>query len=766
MAIDEWLSEFDAMVDSSDLVLPAAAAFASFVRQYAAHLATIIEARLGECGELVILDFQTARPQKSATSIKHVERIGVLFAHTDAMPHVYVLRPDFPDTAHQQLTIEGAPRAICIDDRSWAEARLTWTPAELVHRIHSWFARAARGELHDVRQPLDPQLIGSPLSFIISRHVLRHADEYDLIAAHNTDHYQTLQVMSIEKVGEPNKKKELMRLFAYQIPPENMKRMSFAPKNLGSLSDMLALRGIDLFDDLRKRFSGWLADPDPSACGLQSRFAVIVEMPIVSPDGVQQDGTDLRAFVTDQAVGDIAVALGVAMAAAPDEGSSVGYVKPLIPKPFDHELVHAIIAQSAEVHYEFDRELATRLTGRREGDDRKVVMVGAGAIGSHVAECLSREGRFQWTIIDDDRLLPHNIARHIGRGGNVTEAKAELVAKAISETIENSTPIAASIKANAMTDGPMRAEIDQALERAELIIDSTACVPVARFLSDHKTAARRASVFFNPAGDAAVLLIEPADRSLTLRDLEAQYLGLVIRDTRLATHFDPPSGTYAYTGACRAMTSHIPHSRVMTLSGLVASGLGKAVDLDSGLIKVWSMSDAGTVDVHEILPWAVQAFRAGEWTISIDEGLMDRIRQMRNRDLPNETGGVLTGVVDIPAKRIHLVDAAPAPHDSLSSGGGFTRGTKGVQRHLDDVFQRTGGQTRYVGEWHSHPPRAATDPSVTDLVQIDWLAALFAMDTLPALMLISGDRDMTIVLANRPAEAVKSTVGCPMTGRQ
>ena len=42
----------------------------------------------------------------------------------------------------------------------------------------------------------------------------------------------------------------------------------------------------------------------------------------------------------------------------------------------------------------------------------------------------------------------------------------------------------------------------------------------------------------------------------------------------------------------------------------------------------------------------------------------------------------------------------------------------------------------YVGEWHSHPPRATPLPSRTDLRQIDWLAALFDMDSQPALMLI------------------------------
>jgi hypothetical protein len=413
--------------------------------------------------------------------------------------------------------------------------------------------------------------------------------------------------------------------------------------------------------------------------------------------------------------------------------------------------VRGISAQSAEIHYEFNRKLAAQLTGRGTTDERKAAMVGAGAIGSHVAGCLVREGRFLWTVIDHDSLLPHNIARHTGCGPAVTKRKADVVARAISDTLDSTEPVGRAIAANVMTEGDAREEIDQALANADLVIDATASVLAARYLSDHAAKARRASVFFNPAGEAAVLLAEPSDRSLTLRDLEAQYLGLVAREEGLSGHLASPAGTYAYTGACRAITNQIPQSRIMTLSGLVSYGLGAAVDHDAAVIRIWSMSGAGAVTVHEFEPAPVETFQAGSWHVSMDCALRERIKTLRSARLPEETGGVLTGVVDIPAQRIHLVDAAPAPEGSESSATRFVRGTVGVQDYLDDVLQRTSGQVRYVGEWHSHPPRVGARPSPTDLVQIDWLAALFDMDTLPALMLIAGDRETNIIFADHQA---------------
>ena len=756
MPVDDWLSSLGDPIAAGDLKSPAAAALVAFVERHAADIARFVEARRrGDC-ELAVLEFRTGKPQDAMYPIKRVERIGVRFANVDAMPVVYMLRDDFPDTDHQLLTDEGAPRAICIDDRDWVEAQLTWTPAELIHRVLSWFSRAARGELHDPRQPLDPLIIGSPISFIIPRHVLPRAADLDLVGVHDPKHRQSLRVRPLEDAQGSIEQIEPICIVSYQIAPEKMQRLAAAPGSLGSLADLLQPRGVDLLGDLRERFSGWLSEHPPPIWRFNSRFAVIVEMPIMAPDGTQHDGTDLRAFLTGQCVGDIAVALGVAIPAEPGEGSQVGFVKPLTLREIDLDALRGIAVQSAEVHYEFDRMLATQIAGRKTEDDRKVVMAGAGAIGSHVADCLVREGRFRWTIIDHDRLLPHNLARHIARKSGVPKDKASLVACKLSATLEGTAPVASAISSNVMTGGPKRAEIDEALFGADLIIDSTASIVAERYLSDHPTSARRVSIFFNPAGNAAVLLAEPADRSLTLRELEAQYLSLIARDRTLVDHLALPTGTYAYTGACRAITNLIPQSHVMALSGLVSRGIAEAVEQHRSKIRIWSLRESGTVDVHEPTVTPTNSFTVQGWTVSIDHGLTDRIVSMRAAHLPKETGGVLTGIVDIPAKRIQLIDAAPAPPDSTASTTSFERGTSGVQEYLERVYEQTAGQVRYVGEWHSHPPRVNALPSPTDRSQIDWLATLFDIDTLPALMVIAADRHVNIILANQGPTTAKA----------
>ncbi len=244
--------------------------------------------------------------------------------------------------------------------------------------------------------------------------------------------------------------------------------------------------------------------------------------------------------------------------------------------------------------------------------------------------------------------------------------------------------------------------------------------------------------------EAGGILALGHEEDLELRQ-RAVNLTMPVREKALSGHLVTPVRTYAYTGACRAITNLIPESRVMALSGLVAEGLGQAAEFDEGVIRVWSIGAGGAVSSFSYPAEAVRRLDVDGWQIGLDAGLRARIATMRNEALPNETGGILLGVVDIPARKILVADAAYAPTDSVSSPGGFTRGTDGVQEMIDRGMAETQGQVRYVGEWHSHPPRAGVQPSITDLDQINWLATIFDMDTLPALMLIAGEAELAVV---------------------
>lgn len=757
MAIEIWISQFDEIISEEDLYNTQALQLTQFVQRYSEGVASVVEVRRNDDGELLILDVNTGAPQRPFHPINRIERIAILFSDIDEQPIVFVLRDDFPDTDHQQLVPEGFPAAICLDERPWAEARLTWSPAELIDRVVSWFHLTARGDLHDARQPIDPIFLGSPLKFLIARSIFRADAVGDLITEFDDENRRIMRVKRLEDTGDNVKNGEPLCIITYRVAPERMKRMRYAPNSLGSLSSMLSERDIDLFADLKKRLDDWIAEGDGAAWRLNARFAIIVEMPVVFSDGKLDHGTDLRAFVTGLSAGEIAVYLGIAMKVeSVKEGSKIGYVKKIGNTDSNQNMMANVTVQNAEVHLEFDRDLATLLVGQNATEIRRVVLVGAGAMGSHLSNCLIREGRFLWTIIDDDILLPHNLARHTGTKGEVAQKKANIVARQLNNLLEEQDIVAEPLAANLFTKSANNKKINELLLEADIILDTTASVVASRALSDHCSTARRVSTFFNPSGESAVLLAEPASRNLTLRDLEAQYLGFVLRTKHLSRHLGGLAETVAYTGACRAITNRIPQSRVNVLTGLAASGLTRALENDKGSISIWSVCTSGAVKCDKIEPEAVLTFQSHNWTITVDIGLIRLIQDLRENHLPNETGGLLFGLVDVPAKEINLIHASPAPPDSQELSDEFERGIQGVIELIDDIQHRSAGQVRYVGEWHSHPAHATARPSAIDIKQVDWLAALLGMDSMPALMLISAENEFNIIFANETAQAYDS----------
>jgi proteasome lid subunit RPN8/RPN11 len=363
------------------------------------------------------------------------------------------------------------------------------------------------------------------------------------------------------------------------------------------------------------------------------------------------------------------------------------------------------------------------------------------------AEVLMREGfGAHWTIIDHDLLFPHNLARHTLGTFEVGLSKALSLADRIKSLRAGVS--AEAIIANVLDPGIARDAVEAAVGQADLIIDAAASVPVARFLSDHPGTGRRASIFFNPSGTSVVLIMEDKDRATDLRLLEARYYGEILRVPDLHDHLTRSSGTVPYAGACRAVTNRIPASRAQALTGLVAMALTDALDRPAGALKIWSLSNDGSPAAHSAAIDDVRVVSILGWTITLPRCLEDAILRMRAVKLPAETGGVLFGVVDLVKARIDVVEAWPQPLGSSGSETKFVRGTKGLRPAVASAIGRTLDQVRYVGEWHSHPRRARTSPSNTDLDQIFWLTSTLAADGCPGLMLIAGDAGVSINLGD------------------
>jgi len=131
-----------------------------------------------------------------AVPVRSVEPVALVFRASGEQPTVLALRPDFPETMHQNWTPNDMPHAVCVDDRPWAEAQLTFTPADFLRRIQLWLAKAARGELYDTAQPLEPLFFRNPAAIILPAAALAQAGNTAELVGHVRSEHATIPFIS------------------------------------------------------------------------------------------------------------------------------------------------------------------------------------------------------------------------------------------------------------------------------------------------------------------------------------------------------------------------------------------------------------------------------------------------------------------------------------------------------------------------------------------------------------------------------------------
>lgn len=736
-------------INIKDLQVPRAQEFAMFINQHDAEAAHLDGARrIKEGHELLLMQVRTGRPQRSAYPLMHKEPIGILFTVEDIYPYVMSTREDFPDTPHQNLVPPEAPYSLCIDDRSWREAKITYTPAELLHRIVLWFEKAGKDELHEAHQPLDPYFLGMAETAILPGQIFEQGqDEQCDIAVDLVDEKSgTVRLNYCSSVDlKKYQEHDVQIIFVtYEIQPDRMSRLRTAPNNLALLYTEMKSRGIDLVEDLACKLHNWISEDNAwKQVRFNSHLGMLVKMPILHPKTGRTGAYSIIAFVTECSLGEVGISIGYL-----DKNDKVNdtlkYVLKIIPDNFDHDKLKDVKLYPMNVVSNFEPTLAARMADREEFDNRKVAIVGAGAVGSIVADNLSREGRFSWTIIDNDVLLPHNLARHALSGIFVGHPKAFGLKLLLERNVLGCT--AENIVADVLEPSEHTEKIDLALHSADIILDAAASVPVSRYLCDFSATARRASFFFNPAGTAAVLMVENEERTVDLRIIEAEFYSRILGNSALTDLLIVTPDRLQYSGDCRAVTTRMPASRAQILGGLISQELGNALDSPPSLLKIWQLTDTGAVTVTSYQPKQPVSYQLAEWEVHLLPSVVKHIQGMRDAKLPCETGGALLGVVDIPAKRIEVITAFPPPPDSEESPNEFIRGTEGLESMVKTAMAHTLDLTRYVGEWHSHPKGCGATPSKIDTSQLAILAKTLSSDGCPGVQIISGDEELAICL--------------------
>jgi len=497
------------------------------------------------------------------------------------------------------------------------------------------------------------------------------------------------------------------------------------PITLQALAASLLTRGYDLFATLRPDFQSW---NQPS--WHQKRLLLLLPFKLKRSADESAESFTVWAVLTSQNVGDIGIAIG----AWERIGNAYGGVLAGTPPPMEPQ----ISVQILMTHLRLDPDRAALCNGVVR-DSRRFLGIGVGALGSQVIDLLVRSGFGSWTIVDNDRLLPHNLARHALHNRHIGLQKSTALARELSGFTGGEA--VHSIPVDVLYSDIVP-EYERMITKQDVIVDLSASVAVARHIATITTSpARRMSFFLNPTGSSSVLLCEDAERTIPLDALEMQYYRGLLCNPLLHDHLSAPSKQVAFAHSCRDRSFQIAND-LMTLHAAVgANAIRNASHSSNACIRIWVAHDkTRETRMIEVEPLPCHVATVNGWTFVVDDFVLSRMAAMREDRLPNETGGVLLGSWDTLHNRVYVVDIIGSPPDSDEWPTGYLRGVAGLHKAVEEVSMITDGQLGYVGEWHSHPKGASSTASDEDANVFTWLTEQRSRDGYPPVMAIYGEQ--------------------------
>ncbi|AMP02058.1 MULTISPECIES: ThiF family adenylyltransferase [Collimonas] len=679
---------------------------------------------------------------KNRHGIKYRERLALCVPENEKqLVNVLALRKEFPRILHQNQGRIGTPASLCLYFEPPVSVARTWTPQNFLARIQWWLQQSALDTLHPTDQAVEQLFFVSNYELVLpwdfSNSEGRSQQKYFIHCSPERANGGITFFLkpTLAGGGIPGNAIQPIEL---TLPSILHGQVENDPATLGELTTLMTERGVEMLTLLRERVQESVGIIG-KATTTDSQFVVILLLvPIVRAIGGPIERVSHRAFLINIGLLKLGAAVGALFLL---DGQ---YFKDAMGKCDDGptaEWKNFPLFSMGVLHQNSPEQ--SRIQSGVSEPGPEAVLVGAGAIGSALLDIWTRSGWGKWTVIDQDHIKPHNLVRHTADTRHIGLTKTE----AVSNMHWEITAGASELKVICADVCDLENEqIASSLKATSLIIDASAALDYPRLASSVDGIARNMSVFLTPSGNAAVLMAEDADRSMRLRTLEAQYYRALIHETWGNNHLDGNLGTYWSGASCRDISMALPYSRVLGHAGNLADQVQIACQSQEALIRAWARDVAtGSVVAHAIPIFQEVAHQFGELTLYIDKGVFARLRDLRQLYAPNETGGVLIGYYDLNMKAAVIVDGLPAPADSVSTPTSFTRGTAGLPEAIAEISRRTSGIVRYLGEWHSHPPGHSANPSGDDLIQLTYLALGMAEDGLPAVSMIIGEDDITVL---------------------
>jgi integrative and conjugative element protein (TIGR02256 family) len=718
----------------------------------ACHASPYIELREFRCEtsetsrtEYIIIDAGDGTVDSgNLAGIRRQERLAIGVNPKYRVPiFINALRKDFPALSHQHPRTPGCPRILCLYDSDWAAVQISWTPQRFIARMFWWLRESAQLKLHRDDQPLEQLFYMSPCQLILP------ANYADYAAAGG-------KTLTFLRAGEgqslilravpftPTAQSKAIRVVSIAVPPVDSTTVVELPGTLGALQDQLEVWDSDLSKPLYESVFEAIAEGVSPSAGGGEGLLILLWVPRTRQG--EPERIDVLGFLMTSSLFELAKAFD--MLGPPDAngrclritlvgGQRGADWRSLEPVPV--EVRSALTANMAR-----DLSAVAPENSQFEG-----VLAGVGALGSALADLWIRQGWGHWTFIDPDRLMPHNLSRHVAFDYGIGQEKVDVMQDHAAR-IYPDEPLPGAIAKSILSQDE---DVLNALSEAQLVVDVTTTLQAPRQLARTANAPRTASLFLTPSGLSSVMILEDQARQQRVDGMEGQYYRAILNNEWGREHLANHLGDRWVGGGCRDISVRISDECIHVHAGILSRQLRQSVAKSEARLCVWAYDEqSGAIASHEVSLFEVFTATSNSWTIKYDAALVDKLKQARLAALPNEIGGSIIGITDLKARTLVIVDVLPTPPDSQSCTSHFIRGEKGQQEALEEVHARTARVVDYLGEWHSHPDGVPARPSQDDEILLNTVHRKMSVEGLPALMVIVASNEVSFIV--RYEEAV------------
>jgi len=679
--------------------------------------------------------------------IHRVERLVLTYSiDGDFRWEVRALRKNFPITIHQNHVLEGEPRSLCLYIEPWESVERTWTPQLFLKRIFWWLRTTAEGTIHGNDQPIEHLFFSSPTHVLLPENHFESEDSAQKKLSFTPVILEEAKTETlIGQYCNSDSKNDVPFCVSVSVllPPVENGPIEEYPFTLGQLQQILEQRESSVINPLKAAFEGLITENGIEFRQVEKEFVLLL-LGIPRTRNGDIEKTDLQGFIVDSGIASLGEKLSV-LCKVPGDNK---WYKDAFATTQNEDWKSLTIFPVNVKCYPTAKEI--RQYSGLDPDDEvpNGIIAGVGALGGLIAQIWERECWGEWSYVDNDIVQAHNIIRHISPRNAIGHQKSVVV-----DSIVNNIHLKGEERASrsfAISIASNNPDLNAVIEKADILVDATTTLHIPRMISRKDNYPRTTSVFITPSGMASVMLLEDKGRTIRCNSLEAQYYRAILDSEWGAEHLAGHIGRHWVGAGCREVTLSMSDELIHLHAATLSRQIRKSSHLPNARICIWEHQEGtGGITPYEIPVFPSQSVYINDWEIIWDCGFIEYAKNCRSDALPNETGGILFGIVDQKDATITLVKTCSAPENSESTPSSFGRAAYGSTDILDECHKRTAGVVTYVGEWHSHPPSYGALPSKDDVGQLGFLTSSMQIEGMPALMMIIAESSLGFYIDNQ-----------------